>query len=180
MQLPTQNLLIGGTKADNVANNTLTSDSIPMGRKKLKKYGQSNNNGKGSPQKKPSNVDDQVVDVSYKQYLDDKKFGFDIQRKPILLGACNLRGYTLNGSDKPQEKEDVMCLNNEDFSAVQTNLNKAIKMFQKSMDIKSQSDHDQEIAKITNKFSRMHTFKKFQKMKEAADVEVKLYNYKKV
>ena len=141
---------------------------------KLKKDGQSNNNGKGSSLKTPTTVDDTVVDVSYKWYLDDKKFGFDSQRKPALLGACNLRGYTLDGSDKPPEQMDFMRLSNTEFSNEQTHLNKAIKMFENSMEIISQSDHNKELAKITNKFSKMHASKQYHKLKQAADVEARL------
>ena len=118
--------------------------------------------------------------MSYKQYLDDKKFGFDSQRKPVLLGACDLRGYTLDGTDKPPEQVDAMRFNNTEFSIEQTHLNKAIKMFEKTMDIKTKVQHDKDLAKITNRFNRLHADKKHLKLKEAANIEARLYNYKKV
>ena len=48
------------------------------------------------------------------------------------------------------------------------------------MNIKSQSDHEQEAASISNKFMKIHTTKQYKKMKEAADVEASFYNHKKV
>ena len=66
----------------------------------------------------------------------------------------------MDRTDKPPEQVDVMQLNNTKFSDEQTNLNKAMKMFKKSMGIKTQIQHDKELAKITNRFNRVHADKK--------------------
>ena len=119
--------------------------------------------------------------MTYKTYLDESKSRFDPSKKPdTLLGALDLRGFTLESTCKKPTPEDIKALNNTEFLKSQTDFNKSIKLFQNTLNIPLVIEQEEMIANETSKQKKQNLKKHWEKLYKQAHVQASLYNYEKV
>ena len=91
------------------------------------------------------------IDVTFKTYLDDSKFRFDPHKKPdTLLGAVDLRGFTLDNTNKKPTLDDVKALNNSNFVESQTNYNQGLMEFKEELKIPTSIEQKEILAQETS------------------------------
>jgi len=127
------------------------------------------------PKSKSTNKADSCISMEWQKYLHANKYSFDLV-KPERDGALDLRGYTMPGTTRKPTLDDMLGLDNNDWSDDQTSFKKAYKLKSKEMNISKDENFNKYLKTFDCETSKEILIKQRDKAQEAAKTEAALHN----